>query len=222
MMAGGKLRDGAFEGFPLGSNAVILNRSGSYLLVGAEERGNGTHPIEDSYNTHYRDYLLAPSTETTARIVWDASGNTADSYLEVRPGVIATTAKLTAQKSVGLIYSVWFVGSAHLTINAASEGEGWIGNSLHGLVANESATDATPDYNFYANTAGTVITIKTGSSLDKRFLTANSGSAATPAFITASGSDTTISGTTTGDEEDYVDDSTGISGYLIPAPPSEE
>ena len=36
VMSGGKLRDGAFEGFPLGSNAVILNRSGSYLSVGAE------------------------------------------------------------------------------------------------------------------------------------------------------------------------------------------
>jgi hypothetical protein len=57
VMAGGKLRDGAYEGFPLGSNAVILNRSGSYLAVGPESSFTytaGTDPERDQWYSGFR------------------------------------------------------------------------------------------------------------------------------------------------------------------------
>jgi hypothetical protein len=60
-MAGGKLRDGAYEGFPLGSNAVILNRFGSYLSVGPESHNPDATAVWATYTAHYSGYLVGPA-----------------------------------------------------------------------------------------------------------------------------------------------------------------
>jgi hypothetical protein len=213
VMAGGKLRDGAFEGFPLGEGAVILNRYDSYLAVGPEpDSADATAESNaGAYTRYYSGWLLGPAAGSP-RIVWDTTGNDALSYLEVRPGVIATDAKLTAKKSLGLIYSVWFVGNAGLTIDAAAETDTVFDGGLHGIAANETASVS---YNFYGS-GSTTITIKTGSFLDGRFLT--DSASATPSPIIATEGDTTINGTSEGQSVDYVDSSTEISGILIPVP----
>jgi hypothetical protein len=188
VMAGGKLRDGAYEGFPLGSNAVILTRYGSYLAVGPEPESrdadaNGT--TADAWKKYYSGYLLGPpkadgvgvdtlvSIEDGSmtncgdlnqpRVEWD-SDNPDWSYLEVRHGEIATNANLTVKKTVALIYSVWFMDSVFLTIDAANDNISWA-NNMHGLASNENADK---DFNFYGSS--TTIYVKAGSYLDKRYL----------------------------------------------------
>jgi hypothetical protein len=59
----------------------------------------------------FRFTMTTTSPESTKR----ESGESV--FLEVRPGKIATDAKLIARKSIGVIYSVWFVGNASITIN---------------------------------------------------------------------------------------------------------
>jgi hypothetical protein len=177
VMAGGKLRDGAFEGFPLGSNAVILNRYGSYLSVGPEPtNSDATGSKSEAYNAYYAGTLLGP--QGAGKITWNASTSPSD-YLEVRPDQIATNAKLTVEASytygtgelvnggsgsspnlVGLIYSVWFVGDAALTVN--------------GVLASNDGSDVTADkatYKFYGQKSSpTTITIGSNGYLDHRFV----------------------------------------------------
>jgi hypothetical protein len=203
VMAGGKLRDGAYEGFPLGAHAVILNRSGSYLAVGPEDTFNYTGNGSGKY---YAGWLIGPAA-AAPRIVWD-SGNAASNYVEVRPGEIATNAKLTAKKSVGLIYSVWFVDSAALTIDAAQE-EVAIFDSGHGIGANGWT------YKFYGSGNGTIITINEGNFLDGKFLNAaTSETAGVTPVVAASGSITITGSNATGSKKEYGD-GTGIKGKLI-------
>jgi hypothetical protein len=241
VMAGGYLRDGAFEGFPLGSHAVILNRFGSYLSVGPdptspEATGDNT---KDAYNDYYVGYLLGPDPGeeendgySGPRIIWDEESemypnNSPSSYLEVRPAEIATNARLTAKLNIGLIYSVWFVDNAHVTIDIATAGDG--------LWANETAGG--PDYNFYAKdtTSGemakTVITVKSGV-LDGRFLTEGADDWKNDnsyVIMSTDENEITIPAPTgpTGEEgsEKYYpagDTSGGISGYLVVLPDPEE
>jgi hypothetical protein len=218
VMAGGKLRDGAYEGFPLGSNAVIVSRYGSYLSTGAETY-DGTGVDQDDWNAYFAGYLLGPVTSTEAdkpKVEWEATDSVDEgSYFEVRKGAIATNAKLTVKKTFGIFYSVWFVGEAILKLDVPEAGG--LGG-IRGLVSLEQ--NDTGDYNFYANTSGTVITINTGNILDKRFLTSGNSNNTTQ-FITASDSAVSLPGATTGSLVYYVNESTGISGYLVP-PPAEE
>jgi hypothetical protein len=219
VLAGGYLRDGAFQGFPLGSGAVLLNRYGSTLGIGpeADKVPNG---YEDTYNKYFKGWLLGPASDSP-KIEWDATGNSAGSYLEVRPSLIATDAKLTLKKSLGLIYSVWFVGDAALTIDTTSEGEdGPYGDSFHGLLVSSG------NRKFYGNEA-TTITVKPGNQLeefylndDETYTSADPGSG--DGWITPEGDDDTdlvITNLGAGSDNSvtatpYVDASTGISGYL--------
>jgi hypothetical protein len=223
-LAGGYLRDGAFQGFPLGADAVILNRYGSSLAIGPEPEKVPTG-YEPTYNKYFSGWLLGP-VSGDPKIVWDAEGNSAGSYLEVRPGLIATNAKLTLKRSLGLIYSVWFVDNAALTLDAANEGTGPYGDlspTFHGL------TVSSGNRKFYGTTK-TTITIKPGNKLEQYYLSSEEGdytdialdsptgwvkpAGREPLVITNRG---TASATEEGEEVQptyYVSDDSGISGYL--------
>jgi hypothetical protein len=250
VMENGKLRDGAYEGFPLGKDAVILNRWGSYLSIGPEPDHidattdvGGTNVI---YNNFYKGYLVGPEApgkiygatdyDDTPRVVWGGTGG----YLEVRPGKIATDAVLTVRKSLGLIYSVWFVNDASLTIDIPSvfnetSGEGNPKDNIfpnnkdnptqwgHGLAANEF----TEDFNFYGSTktgSPTTITIKTGNFLDERFLHVGKDAdltwTATSGFIGGTG-DITVTHPGTGTQYAYTDTIKGLAGWTVPELPTQ-
>jgi hypothetical protein len=121
VMAGGRLRDGAYEGFPLGEGAVIIARLGSWLAVGPESSFSantaGYAPGRDRY---YSGWLLGPAGED-ARLCWDP-GDQNGSYLEIREGALAFDANITVKKSLSLSYSVWFINGPRLTIDAAGDG----------------------------------------------------------------------------------------------------
>jgi hypothetical protein len=223
VMAGGYLRDGAYEGFPLGTDAVILTRWGSTLSVGPEPtHTDATGDKSVAYNAYYKGALIGPApaggnpaATDYPRITWDAQangGNTANSYLEVRPGVIATDAQLTVKKGVGLIYSVWFVDNAKVTIDADygfadSDND----TTSMGLFANENT------YKFYAkaaegNTTKPVIVVVKG--IFHGLFFAN-GTAENSIAVTNQTS-VTVYAPNTGSLTEYVDDSTGIDGYPIP------
>jgi hypothetical protein len=223
VMAGGKLRDGAFEGFPLGAQAVILNRYNSYLSVGPEpgtddaKANSGT-----AYTNYYAGYLLAPASETNTRIKWEAADSvtTGGSYLEVRPAQIATNAKLTVKKSLGLIYSVWFVDNAQVILDVpTSSNEAGFPASFHGLASNEKGNGGA-DFNFYATASKPVIVIKLGNSLDGRYLASGSKTdteAANLMISNAIASDVTITSPASGTSVEYGT-GTGISGWLVTPP----
>jgi hypothetical protein len=119
VVKGGQLRDGAWEGFPLGNNAVILNRTGSYLAIGSESAFEYQWDYNNNrYQVYYSGWIIGPE-QTNTRIVWD--GGPPAQYIEVRPGKLATNANVTVKKTMGLIYSVWFVGNTRLTIDAAND-----------------------------------------------------------------------------------------------------
>jgi hypothetical protein len=216
VMEGGKLRDGAYEGFPLGSNAVILSRLGSYLAVGPESSfSSSTAGYVENLDKWYTNWLIGPEGDSP-RIQW-GSGDQNGDYIEVRQGRLAISANVTVKKTLGLIYSVWFVNGPTITIDAANDSL-QIGGKK-GLFANGTA------YKFYGTKADTggqntgaataTIVINSGSTLHKAFLT--SGNADSNNFITADGSAKTI--TNRGNEggtasTPYVDGATGITGYL--------
>jgi hypothetical protein len=216
VMSGGMLRDGAYEGFPLGDNAVILNRLGSYLGIGPEAtHTDAAGNAKTAYDRYYAGWLIGPS-EGDPRIVWDG-GDQGSGYIEVRPGKLAISANVTVKKAMGLIYSVWFVNGPTVTIDAKDYSLDIDGKK--GLFANGV------DYKFYGtkgasggqNTATptATIVIKPGSTLHKLFLTAN-GTDATN-FITANGSgDITIEnkGSSDGASEIEYESGTGIKGYM--------
>jgi hypothetical protein len=175
-MAGGRLRDGAYEGFPLGSGAVILNRLGSFLAVGPEpNHGDATGTRKEGYDLYYKGWLIGPS-DYAPRIVWDSGDQNGD-YIEVRQGKLAISANVTVKKTVGLIYDVWFVNGPTVTIDAS--GDSTKINDLTGLFANNTEENK---YKFYGTSASTggqntgaatsMIVIKPGSTLDGRFLSA--------------------------------------------------
>jgi hypothetical protein len=205
VMAGGKLRDGAYEGFPLGTGAVILNRAGSWLAVGPEDELG-----KPELSTSWQGWLLGP-VGTEPRILWDA-GNTADAYLEVRSKQIATNAKLKQQKGLGLIYSIWFVGpNAKLTIDVSEDKKSTYG--FRGLHGNESAGGE--DYNFYSTQAtADLITITAGSVLDKRFLIKGALDLNQSSHLITGSNSITIPGKATGEGVEYGS-GTGIYGYLV-------
>jgi hypothetical protein len=212
VMAGGKLRDAAWEGFPLGTNAVILCRNGSYLAVGPE-KWNGKAMLDypdNDFARFYAGWLIGPANDNGGssyipRIVWDG-GQGAEKYIEVRQGQIAIDAKVTARRSFGLIYSVWFVNDAALTIDTISTEPDLFGTGQHGVFANGN-------YNFYGS-SGTLITIYPGNVLDHNFLNTSVNVPIGPSGQTSM----IIYGTNGGTPEPYVDSSTGISGIHIPYP----
>jgi hypothetical protein len=113
VMDGGKLRDGAYEGFPLGANATILNRLGSYLAVGPEPtHADAKGSASAGYNDYYAGWLIGPQSDLTGteatRIQWD---NQNDGYIQVGDGQLVLGAKVTVTKLQGLIYDVWFVNT---------------------------------------------------------------------------------------------------------------
>jgi hypothetical protein len=170
VMAGGKLRDGAFEGFPLGSNAVILNLQGSYLAVGPEpDSDDATGTRKSAYDNYYSGWLIGPDAggADKPRIKWDDKNAPSD-YLEVRPGELAISADVTVQKGLGLIYSVWFIGDTTVTIDVPANDP----SGLQGLFANG-------DFRFYGTTNEAKIIVKQGSKLHKYFLTGSIGDANT-------------------------------------------
>ncbi|MDR2444615.1 MAG: hypothetical protein LBD44_01570 [Spirochaetaceae bacterium] len=221
VMDGGKLRDGAFEGFPLGSNAVILNRLNSYLGIGPEEDSEDAvnEGVSTVYNKYYKGWLIGPA-GSDARILW-GTGDQTGSYIEVRPGKLAISASVTVKKSMGLIYSVWFVNGPTVTIDAADH-ELTIDN-MKGLFSN---SDETNTYVFYGTAAGTggqnpgnstaTIIVKPGNVLHKLFLTGDLSNDST-SFISATDVDITITnkGSTDATPKYYPDDNSAtIFGYL--------
>jgi hypothetical protein len=184
VMAGGYLRDGAYQGFPLGDNAVILNRYNSYLSVQPED----TQMV-------YSGYLLAPAgvnhpTGGATRIFWDEEGNEAGSYLEVRPNLIATNAKLKVVHPLYLIYSVWFVDDAQLTIDlvdpdteTVNEGE---------PVGRAVLTNSNGAFKFYGNEDAQIV-IKAKNKLHKIFVTPGTDDA--PNFVGSDTEETILTGT---------------------------
>jgi hypothetical protein len=213
VMAGGKLRDGAYEGFPLGSDAVILSRLGSYLAVGPEPGTlDATGSKAEAYGLYYSGWLIGPDEDP--RIQWDGGDQNGD-YIEVRQGKLAISVNVTVRKTLGLIYSVWFANGPRVSIDARNDSTAIGGKK--GLFANG------PAYKFYGTKSASggenigsptaTIVIKPGSTLHKLFLTDGVGDA--DSYITASSTDITIEnagyGNGTVSETPYTNN---IRGYL--------
>jgi hypothetical protein len=198
VMAGGKLRDGAYMGFPLGSNAVILNRAGSYLAVCPESEFNGSG--------WFSGWLVGPA-EDSPRIQWDNN----QGYLEVRQGKLAISTNVTLKRTLGLIYSVWFVGGPTLTIDVPATETLIIPNTtgLNGLFAQGET------FKFYGTTSPTTkIIVKPDNSIHKQLLTA--GTTDESNFITSGSSNIEITAGTDGDDVTYTGTIKGKLSWDIP------
>jgi hypothetical protein len=196
VMSGGKLRDGAYEGFPLGTGAVILNRAGSYLSVGPEPgTSDATSAQNDAYALYYAGYLIGPDGDP--RIQW----NTTTGYLEVRPGKLAISGDVTVKKLLGLIYDAYFIGNTTVAI-----AKGGI------LAPNDTASEK---YDFFGTSDQAKRVVQQGGLLSKGFLTATPEDAAK--FLTSSSGSVTIQNNGTGDaSEKYTDSISGTQKWDIP------
>jgi hypothetical protein len=215
VMAGGRLRDGAYEGFPLGSGAVILNRLGSFLAVGPEPGSpDATGSKAQAYNDYYAGWLIGPQ-GSSARIEW-GTGDQNGNYIEVREGKLAFSANVTVKKTLALMYSVWFVNEPTVTIDVKNDGV-----TLQGKPGLFAAGD---EYKFYGTASESggqnvgspkaTIIVKPGSTLHKAFLTTGNTDFAN--FITADSTsgDITINGITGTTAVKYPDDNGMVLGYL--------
>jgi hypothetical protein len=211
VMAGGRLRDGAYEGFPLGEDAVILSRLGSYLAVGPEGGSPDAAAKAQVYNDYYAGWLIGPN-GNSARIEW-GTGDQNGNNIEVREGKLAFSANVTVKKTLALMYNVWFVNEPTVTIDVKNDGVTIRGKP--GLFA------AGADYKFYGTASASggqnvgspksTIIVKSGSTLHKAFLT--SGDTDMAALISAEAGDIIITNRGTGGQIFYTH-AGGISGYL--------
>jgi hypothetical protein len=174
VMGGGRLRIGAYEGLPLGKDAVITARLGSYVAVGPE---SSFDKAADGYvaerDRWYSGWLIGP-TASDARIIW-GGGDQNGGYIEVREGRLAFDANVMVQKTLALDYSVWFVNGPTLTIDTA--GDDLTLDDCRGLFA------GSPEFRFYGTTSGSggqnpsresaKILVKPGSAISRSFLTDN-------------------------------------------------
>jgi hypothetical protein len=216
VLEGGKLRDSAYEGYPLGDDATILLRYGSTIVIGKEDRADNL--TEDTYNAYFKDNLIGPAT-AEPKIQWDSNVSQPNAFIELRPGELVLSAKVTVKKLTGIIYSVWFVNTrnadntadlttAGLTIDASGSGL---------FAANDTK------FKFYGQN-GHTITITNGS-LSKCFV--DSTIQSTQDVFTKNGQDITITnGGATKDGSPVTSTPankfTGIGGYLNWAQTSPE
>jgi hypothetical protein len=192
IMSGGRLRDGAYQGYPLGNNSVILAQSGSYLAIG---------PANTQKNW-FKGWLIGPKgvdDNGGPTITWDTDADESGGYIEVRPEKLAISANVTLNKPLGLIYSVWFVNGPILTIDVKTPNPEY--PSLKGLFSNAKAEGT--KFKFYGradesgginpdNPAATII-VKEGSFIEKRFLNKEiNADMASGAIIPTSNSEVTI------------------------------
>jgi hypothetical protein len=181
VMGGGALRNGAYEGFPLGKDSVIIARLGSSLAAGPETSfipgGKGYVESRDKY---FSGYLIGPAA-ASPRIEWGTGDQNGD-YIEIREGKIAFSANVTVRKTLAVMHSVWFVNGPSLTIDAAGDSleiSGKKGLFAHAVV---NAGSNPGGYKFYGTTSSSggqnpgnpaaEILLKPGSALHRSFLTA--------------------------------------------------
>jgi hypothetical protein len=217
VMKGGKLRDGAYMGFPLGADGVILNRTGSFLAVGPE-----TEFTENETYSWWNGWLIGPKggtddsaddyVTTMPRIVWD-DGNEEYKYIEVRPTDLAIDANVTVKKNVGLIYSVWFVDGSQVTVDVIENPVQTFG-AAKGLKVNDTDDE---NYEFYGNPGkNTKIIVKPGNSIDIRALESDNNGDDMDWYTNDEGpeKDVEIVPVNSGDPKSYANDTaSGISGY---------
>jgi hypothetical protein len=155
VMGGGRLRNGAYRGFPLGRGSVIIVRLGSWFVTGPEPEGTA-----DRDRLGYDAAWLAGPIGEDAALRWGA-GDQNGSYIEVRDiprpgdpdggegGTLTFDANVTLRKTLALRYNVWFVNSPTLTIDAA--GDSFTIGGQKGLVAEN---DGYKLYGTYFQTGG--------------------------------------------------------------------
>jgi hypothetical protein len=220
IMGGGRLRSGAYRGSPLGENAVILVRLGSFFAAGPE---TSFDPSRDGYNAEvdkfFSGWLVGPAGEN-ARIQWGTGDQNGD-YFEIRPGRIAVSANITVKKTLALDGGLWFINGPTVTIDAAGDSL-----TLHGKKGLFAADEA---YRFYGTASRSggqnpaevmaKVVIQPGSALHRSFLTGEPPDAGKE-LITAAGGSITIKNQGKGNtpEVSYTagDSRYGYLNWLIP------
>jgi hypothetical protein len=210
VMGGGKLRAGAYRGFPLGQDTVIIARLGSWFARGPESSFcPGKAGYDEERDKWYRGWLLGPR-EADPGILWDG-GDQNGSYVEFRAGRAAFDANITIRRSLVLARDVWFISGPSVTI-AAAGGDLEL-NGKKGLFAGGSG------YRFYGTASlsggqnpakpAAKIIIEKDSSLSASFLTDG-----TPAPEFIGGEKTVINRGRTSDSEQVFFEEKSRGGYL--------
>jgi hypothetical protein len=126
---GGKARDSAWMGWPLGSNSAFRVLYGGSIAVGKGDRDGHTwvdgytgelasgHP----YYPAFEGWLIAPSSESNTKAVWggQVSSGEEDGYgfLDAFGTSVVIYGNVTIKKTAGLIYNVLLVAGTTLTID---------------------------------------------------------------------------------------------------------
>jgi hypothetical protein len=165
VMGGAYLRNGAYEGCPLGEDTALIIRLGACFALGPEDTFNSTNPRDADYTGWF-----IGSAGPDSRISWEG-GDQNGSYLEWREDRLAFDVNLRVRKPLILARHVWFVNGPALTIDTAAQGAGLFAG--------------TPDHRFYgtfsqsggqnpARPAARIIIAK-GNALSRSFLTGEAG-----------------------------------------------
>ena len=119
-MGGGRLRSGAYRGFPLGQNTIIIARLGSWFARGpVSSFGPGKAGYEGGRDKWYSGWLLGPPGADPV-VQWNG-GDQNGSYIEIREGRLAFDVDLTIRKSLVLTSSAWFINGPAVTIAAGAD-----------------------------------------------------------------------------------------------------
>jgi hypothetical protein len=212
VMGGAKLRNGAYRGFPLGQDTIVIARLGSWFARGpVSSSGPEKAGYDENRDKWYSGWLLGPS-EADPGIQW-GGGDQNGSYIEIREDKLAFDVDVTIRKSLILMCSVWFINGPTVTIAAA--GSSLELNGKKGLFAGGG------DYRFYgtASVSGgqnpakpaAKIIIKSGNSLSTSFLT---DTPATGELITPATGEKTINNKGQGFLPREYYEGTSRGGYL--------
>ncbi|MDR3275731.1 MAG: hypothetical protein LBT11_00745, partial [Treponema sp.] len=131
--AGGKVRDSAWMGWPLGSTSAFRVLWGGSIAVGKGDRDGHTWvdgytaKMESSHDYYgsFEGWLIAPSSDTNATAVWGTKGSSSEEdgygFLDAFDTNVVIYGNVTIKKTAGLIYDVLLVAGTTLTIDAAAD-----------------------------------------------------------------------------------------------------
>jgi hypothetical protein len=178
IMDNGKLRVGAYEGYPLGEDSRIIAFLHSSLALGPDRSGPVVIPgHSEARDRQYQGGFIGPGFGAPG-IAW-GTGDQNGNYLELYRDRIAFAANIAVQKTLELSYSLWFVNGPTLTINANSGSDS--GNDSFTINGKKGLFAGDPGLKFYgtASTSGGInignpaagIVLRPGNVLSQSFIT---------------------------------------------------
>jgi hypothetical protein len=182
---GGKLRDSAYKGFPLGTGSTITVRFGGYFGVFPEGEADGRSGLMDNYyDRTYTGWMIAPANTANAWAVWSVSDeNSRNGYLdcyevdENGSANVLLNGVMDVTGTMNMMYNVYMTRGSKITVKDGGELTNSAGYALNSRtttgfgIMGQTASSAQGDGGF-VKTAPASVVVEAGGKLSKSMITA--------------------------------------------------